>query len=87
VEVGFPVMSKTTLTSEVTERDGTPRMLASISGFEVVELREGPLDPALFEVPPDFHKVDSLKNWSTTTPRRQLSGWEWFKDKVQEIFR
>jgi hypothetical protein len=87
VEVGFPVISKTTLTSQVTERDGTPRMLASVSGFEVVELREGPLDPALFEVPPDFHKVDSLKNWSTTAPSRQLSGWEWFKVKVQEIFR
>jgi hypothetical protein len=87
VEVGFPVQSKTKLKSQVTERDGTPRMLESVWGSEVVELREGPLDPALFEVPPDFRQVASLKNWSTTTPRRQLSGWEWFKDKVQEIFR
>jgi len=87
VEVGFPVKSNTKLTSEVTERDGTPHQLSSLWGSEVVELREGPLDPALFEVPPDFHQVDSLKSWSTTTPRRQLSGWEWFKDKVQEIFR
>jgi hypothetical protein len=87
VEVGFPVMSKTNLKSEVTERDGTPRMLESTSGSEVVELHEGPLDPALFEVPADFRQVASLKNWSTPTPRRQLSGWEWFKDKIQEIFR
>jgi hypothetical protein len=86
-EVGFPLKSNTKLKSEVAERDGTPRMLSSSWGSEVVELREGPLDPALFEVPPDFRQVESLKNWSTTTPRRQLSGWEWFKDKVQEIFR
>jgi len=86
-EVGFAVKSMTTLKSQVTERDGKPRMLASIWGSEVVELREGPLDPALFEVPLDFRRVEGLKNWSTPVPRRQLTGWEWFKDKVQEIFR
>jgi len=86
-EVGFPVKSMTTLKSEVRERDGTPRMMASLWGSEVVELREGPLDPSLFDVPPDFRRVESLKNWSTATPRRQLTGWEWFKDKVEEIFR
>jgi len=86
-EAGFPVKSMTTLKSVVTERDGTPRMLASIWGSEVVELSEGPLDPALFDVPADFRQVASLKIWATPTPRRQLTGWEWFKDRVQEIFR
>jgi hypothetical protein len=30
--------------------------------------------------------VESLRNW-TAKPPRQLSGWEWFKEKVQEMFK
>jgi len=56
-------------------------------GSEVVELRAGPLDPALFEVPPDFHQVEHLRNFFATPPRRQLNGWDWFKEKVEEMFR
>jgi len=88
MEPGFPVKVDTTLHSEIKERDraGT---LVSNWGSEVVELRSGPLDPALFEVPPDFHQVDKLRDLFAppTPPQRQLSGWDWLKEKLQEVFR
>jgi hypothetical protein len=88
IEPGFPVKLITTLKSEAPRRDGSPRALESNWGSEVVELKEGALDPALFEIPGDYRKVDSLRNWaSAAVPQRQLTGWEWFKQKVQEMFR
>ncbi len=86
VDTGFPVKVTTTLRSEVTQSDGSHHLLASTWGSEVVELKEGPLDLSLFEVPQDFRQVESLKNW-TTAPPRQLTGWEWFKERVQDLFR
>jgi hypothetical protein len=87
-EPGFPVKLNTTFKSEASRRDGSPRVLESNWGSEVMELKEGPLDPALFQIPPDYRKVDSLRSWaSATAPQRELSGWEWFKAKVQEMFR
>jgi hypothetical protein len=86
VETGFPVKVTTTLRSEVTHPDGSSRMLDSTWGSEVVELKEGPLELSLFDVPPDFRKVQSLRSW-TAKPPRQLTGWEWFKEKVQDLFR
>jgi hypothetical protein len=67
--------------------DGSPRIVASNWGSEVTEFFEGPLDPALFEIPGDFRRVDALKNWYSPAPRRQLTGWEWFKEKLQEWLR
>ncbi|HET6840259.1 MAG TPA: hypothetical protein VFK06_01000 [Candidatus Angelobacter sp.] len=86
IDPGFPVKVTTTLQSDVKERDRA-RTVTSTWGSEVVELHAGPLDPALFEVPPDFHQVEHLRNFSATPPRRQLSGWDWFKEKVEEMFR
>ena len=86
VETGFPVKVTTTLRSEVTQADGSSRMEASTWGSEVVELKEGPLELTLFDVPPDFRKVESLRSF-TAKPPRQLTGWEWFKERVQDLFR
>jgi hypothetical protein len=86
VETGFPVKITTTLTSEVTQPDGSPRTLSSTWGSEVVELKEGPLELTLFDVPKDFTRVESLRSW-TAKPPRQLTGWEWFKERVQEMFK
>jgi hypothetical protein len=61
-------------------------MLSSTWGSEVIELKEGPLELALFEVPRDFQRVAVLKNWNAPPPR-PLTGWEWFKEKVQEWFQ
>src|SRR5262245_9351267 len=86
VETGFPVKVTTTMRSEITQADGSQRVLSSTWGSEVVELQEGPLELSLFEVPKDFHRVEVLRSWAVPPPR-QLSGWEWFKEKVQEFFR
>jgi hypothetical protein len=86
VETGFPVKITTTMTSEVTQPDGNTRTLSSTWGSEVVELKEGPLELTLFDVPTDFRRVESLRSWSVQPPR-QLTGWEWFKEKLQEIFK
>lgn len=86
VETGFPLKITTTLRSEVTQADGTSRPLTSTWGSEVVELKEGPLELTLFDVPADFRRVESLRSW-TAKPPRSLTGWEWFKEKVQELFR
>lgn len=86
VETGFPIKVTTTMRSEITQSDGSRRMLSSTWGSEVVELQEGPLELSLFEVPKDFHKVDMLRSWAVPPPR-PLTGWEWFKEKVQEFFR
>ncbi|HKV94850.1 MAG TPA: hypothetical protein VJW20_20060 [Candidatus Angelobacter sp.] len=85
-ETGFPVKVVTTLRSPVTEADGTQHMLSSTWGSEVVELKEGPLELSLFEVPKDFQRVNVLRSWAVPPPR-PLTGWEWFKEKVQEFFR
>ena len=86
VETGFPVKITTTMTSEVTQPDGNTRTLSSTWGSEVVELKEGPLELTLFDVPTDFRRVESLRSWSVQPPR-QLTGWEWFKEKLQEMFK
>jgi hypothetical protein len=74
------------LQSEVTQPDGSTRMLPSTWGSEVVELKEGPLELSLFDVPQDFRRVQSLRSWTAKPPRQQTS-WEWFKERVQELFR
>jgi hypothetical protein len=88
VEPGFPVKLTTTTRSEVTGRSGSARLLASTWGSEILELKQGPLDPSLFEVPGDFRKVDGLKSWiPVIPPKRELTGWEWFREKLQEFFK
>jgi hypothetical protein len=86
VETGFPVKVTTTLRTEVTQLDGTRTTFSSTWGSEVVELKEGPIELSMFEVPKDFRRVEVLRSWAGPPPR-QLSGWEWFKEKVQELFR
>ena len=88
VEPGFPVKLTTTVHSQVSGRNGAPRVLASTWGSEILELKQGPLDPSLFQVPSDFHQVESLKGWvPAIVPKRQLTGWEWLREKVQELFK
>jgi hypothetical protein len=85
-ETGFPIKVTTTLQSEITAPDGSSHMLSSTWGSEVMELKEGPLELTLFDVPKDFQQVASLRNW-TAKPPAEITGWEWFKEKVQEWLR
>lgn len=85
VDTGFPVQVRTTLHSEIVRGDGSPQAITSTWGSEILELKEGPLDPALFEVPADFRRVNQLRSWiASAAPHRQLSGWEWFKEKLED---
>jgi len=56
-ETGFPM--ELTMTSKPT----TPLRDSTISNFEtrVTRFEEGPLDPALFEIPPGFKPVDHIE--------------------------
>ncbi|HKW75672.1 MAG TPA: hypothetical protein VJN64_09125 [Terriglobales bacterium] len=85
VDTGFPVQVHTTLHSEIVRGDGLQQPITSTWGVEVLELKEGPLDPALFEVPADFRRVNQLRSWmASAAPHRPLSGWEWLKAKLEE---
>ena len=85
VETGFPVKVITTLSSEVIQPDGSKRTLSSTWGSKVVELKEGPLELTLFDVPKDFRRVDSFRNWTAKPPRSRKMGM--VKEKVQEMFK
>lgn len=87
VEPGFPLKINTTMKSEVRWVDGSTTMVASNWGSEVTEFQEGPLDPALFDVPADFKRVEALKSWASPMPRHQLSTWEWFKERLSQLFQ
>jgi hypothetical protein len=88
VDPGFPLKMTTTMKSEVPELDGGTRLVTSTWGSEVMDLREGALEANLFEVPSDFRRVETLKSWDVAPPpRRQLSGWEWIKEKLAQLFQ
>jgi hypothetical protein len=88
VDPGFPLKMSTTMKSEVPDLNGGTHLVSSTWGSEVMDFSEGALQASLFEVPSDFRRVEALKSWDVVPPpRRPLSGWEWFKEKLQEIFR
>jgi len=87
VDPGFPLKTSTTMKIEVPDLGGT-RLVTSTWGSEVMDLREGALEANLFEVPTDFRRVEALKSWDVAPPpRRQLSGWEWIKEKLSQLFQ
>jgi hypothetical protein len=57
-ETGIPVKETRTTTSEAAPATGVRRYSDSINESEVTQFTEGPLDPALFEVPPGFKHVE-----------------------------
>jgi hypothetical protein len=80
-QTGFPLKETSTWPSEGLQAGDTPRF----STREVVEFVEAPLDPALFEVPPDFKKVKEIID---PTQRRleSLTYWERFKYELWSFF-
>jgi hypothetical protein len=57
-ETGFPVKEVRTTTSETVPATSVRKYSDSINESEVVQFQEGPLDPALFEVPPGLKHVE-----------------------------
>ena len=51
----------------------------------MVEFVEAPLDPALFQVPSDFKKVDEIMD-PTQRQLQAMTYWERFKAEFRSIF-
>jgi len=81
VEPGFAI--KSTSTSKYL-LPSSHEPVTSVSVLEVIEFSEAPLDPALFEVPPDFQQVTDLTNMNR---QKRSTAWERFKNWTREIFR
>jgi hypothetical protein len=61
LETGFPVELKTTTRTTTVLPDGTKKEFISSSEMLVTGLEEKPLEPALFEIPSGFRKVDAIR--------------------------
>jgi hypothetical protein len=82
-ETGFAVSLTTKTTSHAAGKVFTSESLS-----EVVELSAAPLDPALFEVPEGFQKVDRLQDYIAANARPQSLGpWETVKRYWTSLFR
>jgi hypothetical protein len=62
---GYPLATTTTTRNETRMADGSSREFMASSKVEVVEFKQAPLDPALFQVPPGFRKVHRLADQKT----------------------
>jgi hypothetical protein len=60
-ERGFALYSLMTSKSTYTMPDGTRKESDSKFEMQVIQLEEGPLDPALFEIPPGFKHVEHIE--------------------------
>jgi hypothetical protein len=86
-ETGFAIERKTTTRGTYAMPDGTRRESTTTSEMTVTQLEEGPLDPALFEVPAGFRQVAHIEtsppiDWQTAW----ANGWVRFKAKVERLF-
>ena len=82
---GFPLKETTTWPSGGLQARDTSTQNTGFSTREVVEFVEAPLDPALFEVPADFRKVDKLTD-PTQQRLQALTYWERFKYELWSFF-
>jgi hypothetical protein len=66
-ETGFALNSLMTTKTTYTRRDGTKKQVDLKNETRVTEFEEGPLDPALFEIPPGFKHVDRVDRNSSAS--------------------
>ena len=87
-EKGFALQSVTTIKSTHKLPDGTLKQSDSKFETKVNEFVEGPLDPALFEIPPGFKQVDQIERnppaSAFANPPKDL--WQRLKDSVASLF-
>ena len=86
-ETGLAVEWKMTAKSEFALPDGTRRETTSRITLRIVEFVEGPLDPALFEVPARFRKVARI---DSNQPQDELSAikiaWQQLVARAEDFF-
>ncbi|MFZ0798082.1 MAG: hypothetical protein WCA13_01065 [Terriglobales bacterium] len=87
-ENGFALHSVTTIKSTHTLPDGTKKQSDSKFETQVTEFEEGPLDPALFEIPPGFKQVGQIERnppaSAFATPPKDF--WQRLRDSVAGFF-
>ncbi len=87
-ESGFPVKQNSTGRSTAKLPDGTTREFTSLDESEVTELSEALLDPALFEIPAGFKKVEHIDPQPPVPLSVKLALlWQRFKLRLSRVFR
>jgi hypothetical protein len=86
-ETGFALHSLMTSKNTYTLPDGTKKQSDSKNEVRVTQLEEGPLDPALFEIPPGFKHVDHIeRNPVASASSTQINNlWQRFKASVASL--
>jgi hypothetical protein len=86
--IGFAIEQRHTSHSSVTLPDGTKRPTVYTNEEKITEFYEGPLDAALFEVPPSFRKVSDLRR---TPPITLSDRWYltrgWMMGLAHDLFK
>lgn len=87
-QTGFPLQSVTTSKITYARPDGTRKQTNSRTELVVTELQEGPLDPALFEIPPGFRHVQRIERNSmpSASSNRIEDLWQRLKASVASLF-
>ena len=86
-ETGFILQSTVTSKNTYTLPDGTKKQSDSKFETQVTQIEEVPLDPALFEIPPGFKRVDHIERNPATASSSQISYlWQRFKASVASLF-
>jgi hypothetical protein len=86
-QTGFPVQQTMTSKTTYIGADGTKEHANSKNEILVTQFVEGPLDPALFEIPQNFKQVDRIER-NPPAPNSQVSSlWERFRLAVSNLFR
>jgi hypothetical protein len=74
--------------STYTLPEGTKKQSDSKFEMQVTQFEEGPLDPALFEIPPGFKQVDHIeRNPVAAASSTQINNlWQRFKASLASLF-
>lgn len=87
-ETGLAVERKIRSRSTFTTSNGTKTETAYTSELKITEFTEGRLDPALFEIPPSFRKVDDInRNPPLTLADRWFYTQAWFRAVARSVFK
>jgi len=83
---GFAVESKNTWHGVAKQVDGTRKEISFTSVTNITQFAEGALDPALFEVPPSFRKVQQIdRNPPMTLTEAWDSTRQWLKNITKQL--
>jgi hypothetical protein len=87
-ETGFAVERKIRSRVTLPTSDGTKTEIAYTSELKITEFTVGRLDPALFEIPPNFRRVDDINRYPPLTlADRWFYTQAWFRAVARSIFK